>query len=145
MIRWIWDSAKYHNSHSSKSIRAIKLFFCQNGVHLGKSFWPKDSFVTLILFELWLLWYLAQSQIHRITLYYNILFDSLNEFLMLIHILLIWIIRKNRKRAFLDWIFYLYIRGHSISTWTEWVGEGVKKWQNSVHEVVECPLINNYV
>ena len=69
---WIWDWAKYQNSHSSKSIRVTKLFFCQNGILLGRSFWPKDSFVTLILFELWLLWYLAQSQIHRITLYYNI-------------------------------------------------------------------------
>ena len=70
MIRWIWDWARYHNSHSSESIRVTKLFFCQNGVLLGKSFWPKDILVSLILFELWLLWYLAQSQIHRITLYF---------------------------------------------------------------------------
>ena len=68
-MRWIWDWDKYHNSHRSKSIRMTKLIFCQNGVLLGRSFWPKDSLVTLILFELWLLWYLAQSQIHRITLY----------------------------------------------------------------------------
>ena len=32
-------------------------------------FWQKNSLVTVILFELCLLWYLAQSQIHRITLY----------------------------------------------------------------------------
>ena len=64
-MRWIWDWAKYHDSHSSESIRVIKLFFCQNGVLIGRSIWPKDSLVTLILFELWLLWYLAQSQIHR--------------------------------------------------------------------------------
>ena len=32
-----------------------RLFFCQNGIHTpreGGSFWQKDSFVTLILFEL---------------------------------------------------------------------------------------------
>ena len=50
-----------------------KLIFGQNGLLLGRSFWPKDSLVTLILFELWLLWYLAQSQIHQITLYYILL------------------------------------------------------------------------
>ena len=44
-------------------------YFCQNGVLLERSFWRKDSLVTLIFFELWLLWYLAQSQIHCITLY----------------------------------------------------------------------------
>ena len=75
VMRWIWDWAKYHNSHSSKSIRVTKLFFCQNDVLLGRSFWPKDNLVTLILFELQLLWYLAQSQIHRITLYF-ILYDN---------------------------------------------------------------------
>ena len=50
MTRWIWDWTKYHNSHSSKSIRVTKLFFCQNGVLLGRSFWPKDSLVTLVRF-----------------------------------------------------------------------------------------------
>ena len=75
-MRWIWDRAKYRNSHSSKSIKVTKLFFCQNGVLLGRSFWPKDSLVTLILFELWLLWYLAQSQIHRINLYFKSLQKS---------------------------------------------------------------------
>ena len=52
--------------HSSTSLRVTKMLFCQNGVLLGRSFWPKDSLVTLLLFELWLLWCLAQSQIHRI-------------------------------------------------------------------------------
>ena len=37
-------------------------------VLLGGSFWQKDSLVTLILFELCLLWYLAQSQILVTTL-----------------------------------------------------------------------------
>ena len=32
-------------------------------------FWQKNSLITLILFELWLLWYVVQSQIHWITLY----------------------------------------------------------------------------
>ena len=50
MIRWYWDWAKYHDRHSSKSIRVTKLFFCQNGVLLGRSFWPKDSLVTLVRF-----------------------------------------------------------------------------------------------
>ena len=29
-MRWIWDWAKYHDRHNSKSIRVTKLFFCQN-------------------------------------------------------------------------------------------------------------------
>ena len=35
----------------------------QNGSLMGESLWQKDSLVTLILFELGLFWYLAQSQI----------------------------------------------------------------------------------
>ena len=69
MIRWIWDWARYHNSHSSKSIRVTKLSFGQNGLPRSTPLWQKNSLVTLTLFELWLSWYLAQSQIHRITLY----------------------------------------------------------------------------
>ena len=38
-----------------KTVRVTKLFFCQNDVLLGESFWQKDSLVTLILFELCLL------------------------------------------------------------------------------------------
>ena len=75
MIRWIWDWAKYHNSHSSKIIRVTKLSFGQNDLPRSTPFWQKNSLVTLILFELQLLWYLAQSQIHRITLYF-ILYDN---------------------------------------------------------------------
>ena len=80
-------------------------------------------------------------------------------------ILLIWIIRKSKNEQFWTGYFiYVYIRGHSISTWTKWEcgGRGSKnvcfcwrsgykncpcsegggrKWQNSVHVVVEWPLI----
>ena len=42
-------------SHSSKSIWVIKLFFCQNISPLWESFWLKDSLITHILFELWLI------------------------------------------------------------------------------------------
>ena len=70
-MRWIWDWAIYHNSHSSKSIRVTKLSFGQNDLPRSTPFWQKNSLGALKLFELWLLWYLAQSQIHRITLYYK--------------------------------------------------------------------------
>ena len=47
-----------------KNIWVTRLFFCQNDVLLfSGSFWQKDSLVTLILYELCPLWYLAQSQI----------------------------------------------------------------------------------
>ena len=42
-------------SHSSKSIWLIKLSFCQNNSPMGGSFWQKDSLITHILFELWLI------------------------------------------------------------------------------------------
>ena len=71
-MRWIWDWAKYHNSHSSKNIRVTKLSFGQNDLPRSTPFWQKNILVTLILFELRLLCYLAQSQIHRITLYFLI-------------------------------------------------------------------------
>ena len=58
-MQWIWDWAKYHNSHSSKSIRVTKLSFGQNDLPRSTPFWQKNSFVTLKLFEQWLLWYLA--------------------------------------------------------------------------------------
>ena len=70
MVTKICDWAKCYNRHSSKNIWVTRLFFCQNGVLLGGSFWQKDSLVTLILFELCLLWYLAQSQILVISLWY---------------------------------------------------------------------------
>ena len=46
-----------------------KLSVGQNDLPRSTPFWQKNSLVTLILFELWLLWYLAQSQILWITLY----------------------------------------------------------------------------
>ena len=33
----------------------IKLSFCQNDPPMGESFWQKDSLITHILFELWLI------------------------------------------------------------------------------------------
>ena len=40
------------NRQSSKSIRVIKLSFCQNDPLIAESFWQKDSLITCILFEL---------------------------------------------------------------------------------------------
>ena len=68
MVTKICDFAKCYNRHRSKNIWVTRLFFCQNGVFLGGLFWQKCSLVTLILFELCLLWYLAQSQILVISL-----------------------------------------------------------------------------
>ena len=68
LITKIWDWAKYHNRHSSKSIKVTNLSFCQNDPPMSTSFWKKKRLVTLILFELCLLWYLAQSQILVISL-----------------------------------------------------------------------------
>ena len=63
------DWAKYQNRHSSKSIWVMKLFFCQNDCPIRGSFWQKNSFITHILFELGLFWYLAQSTSVWDTLY----------------------------------------------------------------------------
>ena len=63
------DWAKYLNRHSSKSIWDMKLFFCQNSPLIGQSFWRKKSFITHILFEICLFWYLAQSTYLWDTLY----------------------------------------------------------------------------
>ena len=52
------DWAKYHNRHNSKSIWVTRLLFFQN-----------DSLITHILFELCLLWCLAQSTFFLDTLY----------------------------------------------------------------------------
>ena len=36
--------------HSSKSIKVTKLSFCRNDSPYGKSFWQKDSLVTLLIY-----------------------------------------------------------------------------------------------
>ena len=56
-------------THRSKSIRVTSLFFCQNDVLTGESFWQKDSLVTLILFDLYLFKHFSLSQIFVISLY----------------------------------------------------------------------------
>ena len=43
------------SSHSSKSIWVIKLPFCQNDSPMRGSVWQKDSLITYILFELWII------------------------------------------------------------------------------------------
>ena len=35
----------------------------------------------------------------------------------------------------------VFVHAQGIKTVHEWGGEEVKKWQSSVHVVVECPLI----
>ena len=55
---WVKKTETIHSiviSHSSKSIWVIKLSFCQNNSPMGGSFWQKDSLITHILFELWLI------------------------------------------------------------------------------------------
>ena len=47
----------------------MKLFFCQNDYPIRGEFWQKNSFITHILFELCLFWYLAQSTYLWDTLY----------------------------------------------------------------------------
>ena len=44
------------------SIWVMKLSFCQNDYPIREEFWQKISFITHILFELCLFWYLAQSR-----------------------------------------------------------------------------------
>ena len=50
----ICDWAKYHNRHSSKSIRVTMLSFCQSDslMSQSESFWQKNSLVTHIFFDL---------------------------------------------------------------------------------------------
>ena len=47
----------------------MKLFFCQNDCPIRGEFWQKNSFITHILFELCLFWYLLQSTYLWDTLY----------------------------------------------------------------------------
>ena len=52
-MRWIWDWAKYHNSHSSKSIRVTKLSFGQSGFPRSTPFWQKNQFAHSWTTEQW--------------------------------------------------------------------------------------------
>ena len=72
------DWAKYQNRHSSKCIWVMKLFFCQNSPLMGQSFWQKNSFITHILFEVYLFLYLAQSTYLWDTLYFLMTDQKLN-------------------------------------------------------------------
>ena len=55
VMHQIWDWAKNHNRHSSKSIRVTKLSFCQNDSPMSRLFQQNNRLITLILFELCLL------------------------------------------------------------------------------------------
>ena len=57
------------NRHSSKSVEVTRLLFSQNDFPMGGSFWQKESLNCHTLFELGLVWYLAQSQIWCTTFY----------------------------------------------------------------------------
>ena len=46
MVTKICDWVKYHNRHSSKSIRVAKLSFCQHDPPGSTPFWQKNSLVT---------------------------------------------------------------------------------------------------
>ena len=63
-MQWVWDWAKYHNSHSSKTIWATKLSFGQNDLHRSTPFWKKNILVTPIIFEPWLLCTVSNSSHH---------------------------------------------------------------------------------
>ena len=70
----------YQNRYNSKSIWVTKLVFCQNHSLMGESFWPKDSLITYIIFELCMPnFILAQSQILGLTLYYKSTFVQVGE------------------------------------------------------------------
>ena len=76
----ICDKLKCLSRHRSKSIRVTSLFFCQNDVLTGESFWQKDSLVTPILFDLCLFKHFSLSQIFVISLYYTKVY--FNEFVL---------------------------------------------------------------
>ena len=105
---------KYHNRHSSKSIKVTKLLFCKNDVLIGGSFWQKDSLVTFILFELCLLWYLAQSQILVTSLY--LMFEKSNNFDFMNH----QIYNITRYISTLSWLFQVFL-GFPVSSHNNFV------------------------
>ena len=86
LITKICDMLKCLYRHRSKSIWVTSVFFCQNDSLIGESLWPKYSLVTLLLFELYLFWYLAQSQSLSISLYLTFTCGIFKRFLCIIHI-----------------------------------------------------------
>ena len=94
-------------SHSSKSIWVIKLSFCQTDFPNGGSFWQKDSLITHILFELWLITILGLLWIFmRQTLDYNWACDGkkrLEAFSLQYRFLTIWsLLEQNLTRVRLE-------------------------------------------
>jgi hypothetical protein len=60
------DWAKYQNKHSSKSIRVMQLFFCQNDYPIREEFWQKNGFLTQVGYGV------SKSQIQNFGFYQNI-------------------------------------------------------------------------
>ena len=54
-LKKTWTNQSSVFSHSSKCIIVIKLSLCPNDCLLGGSFRQKDSLITQVLFELWLI------------------------------------------------------------------------------------------
>ena len=68
LVTKICDWAKYHNWHSSKSIRVTKLSFCQNDP-LGVHHFGKRTAWSLIYFLIYAYYNISQSQILVSSLY----------------------------------------------------------------------------
>ena len=69
------------------------MFFFQNDVLMGKSFWQKDSFVTLLLFDLCLSKHFSLSQIFVITLSLKMISRVFSYKCRLIHNFHFWSLR----------------------------------------------------
>ena len=93
LITKICDKLKCLNRHRSKSIRVTSLFFCQNDVLKGGPFWQKDSFVTLLLFDLCLSKHFSLSQIFVITLSLKMISRVFSYKCRLIHNFHFWSLR----------------------------------------------------
>ena len=66
-------------SHSSKRIQVFKLSFCQNDPPIGGSLWQKDSLITHMLFELWLITLLLLSRFFWIRRYKIIYLQTISK------------------------------------------------------------------
>ena len=71
VVTKICDWPKYYNRHRSKNHEWTGCSFAKIDVLLRGPFWQKASSVTLIFFEICLLWYLAQLQILVTSLYFH--------------------------------------------------------------------------